>query len=68
MGQEEKEEQVVGFEQVHVLGGLLQGPEVLGDLGLLSKDTEGSQPLDPPGKQASKHRTHWSCGKHLEPV
>lgn len=68
MGQEEKEEQVVGFEQVHVLSGLLQGPEVLGDLGLLSKDTEGSQPLDPPGKQASKHRTHWSCGKHLEPV
>ena len=31
-GQEEKEEQVVGFEEVHVLSSLLQGPEVLGDL------------------------------------
>lgn len=32
VGQEEKEEQVVGFEKVHVLSSLLQGPEVLSDL------------------------------------
>lgn len=42
VGQEEKEEQVVGFEQVHVLGSLLQSPEVLSDLRLLSKDTKES--------------------------
>lgn len=36
VGQEEKEEQVVGFEQVHVLSSLLQGPEVLGDLRALA--------------------------------
>lgn len=39
VGHEEEEEQVVTFEQVHVLGGLLQGPEVFGDLGLWSKST-----------------------------
>lgn len=39
MGQEEEEEQVVTLEQVHVLSGLLQGPEVFNDLGLRSKST-----------------------------
>lgn len=66
VGQEEEEEQVVRFEQVHVLGSLLQGPEVLGDLRLLSKDTEESQPLDPPRGHVFKRHTHHSCGKHLE--
>lgn len=39
VGQEEEEEQVVALKQVHILGGLPQGPEVLRDLGLLSKST-----------------------------
>lgn len=65
VGQEEKEEQVVGFEKVHVLSSLLQGPEVLGDLRLVSKDTEESQPLDLPGGHAMEHSMHYNCGKHL---
>lgn len=64
--QEEKEEQVVGFEKVHVLSSLLQGPEVLGDLRLVSKDTEENQPLDLPRGHVFEHSTHYSCGKHLE--
>lgn len=39
VGQVEKEEELVTLEQVHVLSGLPQGPEVLGDLGLLSQST-----------------------------
>lgn len=66
VGQEEKEEQVVGFEKVHVLSSLLQGPEVLSDLRLVSKDTEESQPLDLPGGHAMEHSTHYNCGKHLD--
>lgn len=37
--QEEEEEQVAALEQVHILRSLPQGPEVFGDLGLLSKNT-----------------------------
>lgn len=36
VGQEEEEEQVVGLEQVHLLSGLPQGPEVLSDLQVLA--------------------------------
>ena len=39
VGQVEKEEELVTLEQVHVLSSLPQGPEVLGDLGLLSQST-----------------------------
>lgn len=39
VGQQDEEEQVVALEQVHVLGRLPQGPEVLGDLGLGNKST-----------------------------
>jgi hypothetical protein len=66
VGQEEKEEQVVGFEEVHVLSSLLQGPEVLGDLRLLSKGTEDNEPRDLPRGHVIEHGTHYSCGKHLE--
>lgn len=66
VGQEEKEEQVVGFEEVHVLSSLLQGPEVLGDLRLSSEDTEENQPLDLPRGRVIEHRAHYHCGKHLE--
>lgn len=67
VGQEEKEKQVVGFEQVHVLSSLLQGPEVLSDLRLLSKDIKESQPLHPPWERVFKHSTGYSCGELLEP-
>lgn len=66
VGQEEKEEQVVGFEKVHVLSSLLQGPEVLSDLRLVSKGREEDQPLDLPRGRVFEHSVHYSCGKHLE--
>lgn len=65
VGQEEEEEQVVGLEQVHALGGLLEVPEVLGDLGLSARSTEkgtGCRPV--PGDRCLEHGTPFRrCGK-----
>ena len=47
VGQVEKEEELVALEQVHVLSGLPQGPEVLGDLGLLSQSTRKESTAQP---------------------
>ena len=57
VGQVEKEEELVALEQVHVLSGLPQGPEVLGDLGLLSQSTRRSQP---PSRSRGDQSTHLS--------
>ena len=51
VGQEQEEEQVVALEQVHVLGRLPQGPEVLSDLGLRSERTGKASATSHHGRQ-----------------
>lgn len=53
VGQDEEEEQVVTFEQVHVLGGLPQDPEVFDDLGLWSKSAGKVSAAQPPSAAAT---------------
>lgn len=65
VGQEEEEEQVVALEQIHILSSLLEVPEVLGDLSLLTKNTEkGIGCLTTREDRCLEHRTPFrSCGK-----
>lgn len=62
VGQVKEEEQVVTLEQVHVLSGLPEGPEVLDDLGLWSKPTgkASAPPATVPHDRCHYHMPAWA--------